>query len=169
MNDMTDTSALDALPPDEARATFLRCCGSRRWTDAMTTRRPFASAAELFTTADEVWDGLDRADWLEAFAAHPRIGDVEGLRKKFASTAAWCAGEQAGVAGADGQTLRELADANRDYEARFGYIFIVCATGKSAAEMLALLRSRLPNDPETELRVAAAEQAKITRLRLEKL
>jgi 2-oxo-4-hydroxy-4-carboxy-5-ureidoimidazoline decarboxylase len=161
-------SVLNALPADEARAALLRCCGSRRWADALTARRPFASAEELFAAAEEVWNGLGRDDWLEAFAAHPRIGDVETLRKKFATTAAWCAGEQAGVAGAAEETLQALAEGNRRYEDRFGHIFIVCATGKSAAEMLALLRERLGNDPAEELRVAAAEQAKITRLRLEK-
>src|SRR5262249_6059007 len=166
---MADVSALNALPPAEARAAFLRCCGSTPWADAMTARRPFASADGLFATAAEVWAGLGRADWLEAFAAHPRIGDLDSLRQKFAATAAWCAGEQAGVAGADEAVLQGLADGNRRYEERFGYIFIVCATGKSAAELLALLTARLADDPATELRVAAAEQAKITRLRLEKL
>jgi 2-oxo-4-hydroxy-4-carboxy-5-ureidoimidazoline decarboxylase len=164
-----NVDALNALPPDDARATLLRCCGSRRWADAMLAHRPFASSDDLLRAADEVWAGLDRADWLEAFAAHPRIGDLEGLKKKFAATAAWSAGEQAGVAGADEEVLRELAAGNRQYEERFGHIFIVCATGKTAAEMLHLLRDRMPNSPEEELRVAAAEQAKITRLRLEKL
>jgi 2-oxo-4-hydroxy-4-carboxy-5-ureidoimidazoline decarboxylase len=166
---MPDIAALNALPSDDARAAFLRCCGSRLWADAMTVRRPFASAEELFAAASDIESSLDRADWLEAFAAHPRIGDIDALRKKFASTAAWCAGEQAGVADANEAVIRGLAEGNSDYEARFGYIFIVCATGKSAAEMLAILQSRLPNDPDTELRIAAAEQAKITRLRLEKL
>ena len=166
---MDDVAALNAMPPADALAAFLRCCGSRRWTDAMTARRPFASADDLYTAADEVWAGLGRDDWLEAFAAHPRIGDLDALRKKFAPTAAWCAGEQSGVADAGDTVLRELAAGNRDYEAKFGYIFIVCATGKSAAEMLAILKVRLPNDPAAELRVAAAEQSKITRLRLEKL
>src|SRR5262249_5689370 len=108
-------------------------------------------------------------DWLEAFAAHPRIGAVESLRKKFATTAAWAAGEQAGVAGAPETVLQALADGNRRYEGRFGHIFIVCATGKNAARTLARLEQRLANAPGEELRVAAAEQAKITRLRLEKL
>jgi 2-oxo-4-hydroxy-4-carboxy-5-ureidoimidazoline decarboxylase len=135
----------------------------------MTARRPFESADALFAAAEDVWAGLGRDDWLEAFAAHPRIGDIDGLRKKFATTADWSAGEQAGVAGAAEQVLRDLAAGNADYEARFGHTFIVCATGKTAAEMLALLRARLANDPAAELRVAAAEQAKITRLRLEKL
>jgi 2-oxo-4-hydroxy-4-carboxy-5-ureidoimidazoline decarboxylase len=166
---MSPINALNALTPAEARAALLRCCGSRRWADAMTARRPFASADGLFAAADEVWSGLGRDDWLEAFAAHPRIGDVEALRKKFASTAAWCAGEQSGVAGAAEEVLRALAEGNRRYEDRFGYIFIVCATGKTADEMLRLLCERLPNDPVWEWKVAAAEQAKITRLRLEKL
>jgi 2-oxo-4-hydroxy-4-carboxy-5-ureidoimidazoline decarboxylase len=161
--------ALNALPSADARAALLRCCGARRWADGMLARRPFASMADLLAAADEIWAGLDRADWLEAFAAHPRIGDMDSLKKKFAATAAWSAGEQAGVAGAAEAVLRDLADGNRRYEERFGHIFIVCATGKTAAEMLHLLRERLPNAPDVELRIAAAEQAKITRLRLEKL
>ena len=162
-------AAFNALCDADTRAALLRCCGSRRWADAMLARRPFASMADLLAAADAVWAGLDRADWLEAFAAHPRIGDLGGLRKKFAATAHWSAGEQAGVAGAAEAVLRDLADGNRRYEERFGHIFIVCATGKTAAEMLRLLRARLPNEPAAELAVAAAEQAKITRLRLEKL
>ncbi len=112
---------------------------------------------------------LAPADWLEAFAAHPKIGDRDALRAKFAATAAWSAIEQAGVDGAPEEVLDALADANDRYHERFGYIFIVCATGKTAEEMLALIRERLSNDPEVELRTAAAEQAKIARIRLEKL
>lgn len=164
-----DLAALNTLTTDDARAAFLRCCGSTRWADAMIARRPFVSAEALHTASDEIWAKLERNDYLEAFAAHPRIGDVDSLRKKFATTAAWCAGEQAGVREADEAVIRDLAEGNRQYEERFGYIFIVCATGKSAAEMLALLQSRLTNEPDAELRIAAAEQAKITRLRLEKL
>ena len=135
----------------------------------MLAQRPFDSATVLFNSADEIWAKLDRADWLEAFAAHPRIGDLQSLREKFASTADLCRGEQAGAMHADEGKLRELAEGNAAYEAKFGYTFIVCATGKSAAEMLAILRQRLGNDAETEVMVAATEQAKITRLRLEKL
>jgi allantoinase len=160
---------LNGLAPEEARAELLRCCGARRWADRMADRRPFASEADLLEAADAVWAGLDRSDRLEAFAAHPRIGGLDALRARFASTAAWTEGEQAGVAGAPEATLRALAEGNRDYEARFGYLFIVCATGKTAVEMLGLLRSRLGNDPETELAIAAAEQAAITRVRLRKL
>jgi 2-oxo-4-hydroxy-4-carboxy-5-ureidoimidazoline decarboxylase len=164
-----NVAALNALPPDAARAVFLRCCGSGRWADAMTARRPFASADDVVRAASEVEADLTRDDWLEAFAAHPRIGDLDSLRKKFATTADWAGGEQAGVAAADESVLRALADGNRAYDVKFGHIFIVCATGKSAAEMLANLRERLNNDSDAELRIAAAEQAKITRLRLEKL
>jgi allantoinase len=160
---------LNALGEAEARGELLRCCGSKRWAEQMAARRPFTSIDDLLATADAVWDGLDRADRLEAFAAHPKIGDLNALRAKFASAASWAAGEQAGVAGAPEATLRALADGNRDYEARFGHIFIVFATGKTADEMLGLLRARLGNDPETELAIASAEQAKITRLRLRKL
>jgi 2-oxo-4-hydroxy-4-carboxy-5-ureidoimidazoline decarboxylase len=161
--------ALNAMPPGAARAALLRCCGSTHWAAAMTARRPFVSVDDVYRAADEIGAGLDRADWLEAFAAHPRIGDLNSLRNKFASTADWAGAEQAGAAGAGDDVIGALAEGNRVYEARFGYIFIVCATGKTAAEMLAILRRRLNNDPDTELAVAAAEQAKITRLRLEKL
>jgi allantoinase len=157
---------LNMLAPDEAAVELLRCCGSRRWAERMSTLRPFASEEALFQAADEVWSMLDRDDRLEAFAAHPRIGDLDALRARFASTARWAAGEQAGVAGAPEPVLQALAQGNRDYEARFGYLFIVCATGKTADEMLGLLRGRLGNDPDAELAVASAEQAKITRIRL---
>jgi 2-oxo-4-hydroxy-4-carboxy-5-ureidoimidazoline decarboxylase len=135
----------------------------------MTARRPFRHEADLFGAADQIWRGLTRADWLEAFASHPKIGDLDSLRTKFATTGAWAAGEQAGVAGAAEAVLQSLADGNAAYEAKFGYIFIVCASGKTAEEMLALLRQRLVNDPDEELRIAAAEQMKITCSRLAKL
>ena len=136
----------------------------------MLARRPFASQALLLTAAEDCWWQLERADFLQAFSHHPRIGeDRAELARRFAPTAQLSAGEQAEVAQADASTLDALRDANRAYHARFGYIFIVCATGKSAAEMLAALHARLPNDPDSELRVAAAEQAKITALRLSRL
>jgi 2-oxo-4-hydroxy-4-carboxy-5-ureidoimidazoline decarboxylase len=119
--------------------------------------------------ARDVWSALSREDWLEAFAHHPRIGDVDALRQRFPATHDLSTREQSGMSGAPEAVLAALADANRAYEEKFGYIFIVCATGKSADEMLALLEARLPNDEATELRIAAAEQAKITELRLERL
>jgi 2-oxo-4-hydroxy-4-carboxy-5-ureidoimidazoline decarboxylase len=160
---------INAWDDDEAIAAFRRCCGSTRWAEQMSRRRPFDSEAALFEAAGRVWWALDPADWLEAFAAHPRIGDRDALRARFAATAAWSAREQAGVDGAPEEVLAALAAANDRYHERFGYIFIVCATGKTAEEMLALIRERLANDPEVEIQTAAAEQARITRIRLEKI
>lgn len=152
---------LNELPVDEARAALFRCCGSRRWVAEMLARRPWPSTPALFGDAGAVWAALGRDDILEAFAQHPRIGGSGGD--------ATSRREQAGAAQADDATARALREANDRYFDRFGYIFIVCATGKTAAEMLALLQRRLNNDPTRELAVAAAEQARITRLRLEKL
>jgi 2-oxo-4-hydroxy-4-carboxy-5-ureidoimidazoline decarboxylase len=135
----------------------------------MAACRPFGCEQDLFNAAERIWHGLDRDDWLQAFAAHPKIGDQKAVRLKFANTGDWSAAEQAGMAGAADAVLLALEQANRAYEAKFGHIFIVCATGKTAREMLALLQQRLKNDPEKELLIAAAEQAKITRLRLQKL
>ncbi len=166
----TGLARLNELGGHEATAALLRCCGSARWTRAMAARRPYASRAALFGFAEQSWWRLGDKDWLEAFAHHPEIGaDVDKLREKFAATAGWSAGEQSGVAAASEATLQALAQGNRDYRARFGHVFLVCASGKSADQMLALLREREGNPPENELRIAAGEQAKITRLRLEKL
>jgi 2-oxo-4-hydroxy-4-carboxy-5-ureidoimidazoline decarboxylase len=161
---------LDAMDEATARAALTRCCGAQRWVEGMLARRPFGDDEAVLRAADEVWATMEREDILEAFAHHPRIGaNLDELRKRFASTSTWSSSEQAGVQAASEETLSALRDGNVAYEARFGHIFIVCATGKSAAEMLALLRERMPNDPAHELRVAAAEQAKITRIRLNKL
>jgi len=179
---------LNELPVDEARAALFRCCGSRRWVAEMLARRPWPSAATLYADAGAVWAAMGRDDILEAFAQHPRIGGAEGAWTELGcaqrspsregagtlsgfpqSIDAWSRAEQSGTADADAETKRALREANDRYFARFGYIFIVCATGKSAAEMLALVQQRLHNDPTRELAIAAAEQARITRLRLEKL
>ncbi len=152
-----------------AREAFLRCCGSRRWAEQMVAGRPFASETLLRETAQQLWRALPGTDWLEAFAAHPRIGDLESIKKKYAATADLASSEQSSVAGASVATFTALAELNGQYEVRFGYIFIVCARGKSAEEMLALLQQRLHNDPGDEIRIAALEQEKITLLRLEQL
>jgi OHCU decarboxylase len=135
----------------------------------MEGRRPFASEEELLCVADEVWGSLSERDWREAFAAHPRIGSRHDVGELSPEARAWAEREQAGAAAASRATREALADANAAYERRFGYLFIVCATGKTADEMLSLCRARLDGSPEHELRVAADEQRKITRLRLEKL
>ena len=161
--------AFNALPRADAIADLIKCCGAHRWAEQVADRRPFASADALLRAADEIWAKMERADILEAFTHHPKIGDVDSLRKKFASTAARAAGEQSGVNSAGEEIIRALAAGNQAYEARFGYIFIVCATGKSAGEMLAILNGRLRNEPAHELAVAAGEQQKITVIRLNKL
>jgi 2-oxo-4-hydroxy-4-carboxy-5-ureidoimidazoline decarboxylase len=163
---------LNALDADAAASAFLRCCGSSRWARQMSAARPFADATAMAEAADRIGSALEAADWLEAFAAHPKIGAGRAGGAGEAGRAGredWSEQEQAGVALAADATLRRLADANRDYEARFGYIFIVCATGKTAAEMLALLDHRLRHDAGDELAIAAEEQRKITRIRLMKL
>lgn len=157
-------AVLNGFPADEARAALFRCCGSASWVAGMIARRPWASEPALYADAEATWAGLGRDDVLEAFAQHPRIGARAGQTDD-----AWARQEQARVDDADGETRRALVEANERYLDRFGYIFIVCATGKSAAEMLALLQQRLGNDPERELAIAAGEQARITRLRLEKI
>lgn len=160
---------LNALPPDRAEAELMKCCGCARWARDVCAQRPFADADALFASSDAAWRRMGRAEWLEAFGHHPRIGGADALREKFAATRRWSQGEQSKVAEASERTIQALAQGNADYEKKFGHIFIVCASGKSAEEMLALLRARLANDPAQEIVVAAAEQGKITRLRLEKL
>lgn len=162
-------TALNEADPEAAQATLLTCCGSPRWAAQMAARRPYENAAALLRQADQVWWALDEAERLTAFAAHPRIGERKAAHDTGAQAAAWSAGEQAGVARADADLRERLAAANVAYFERFGFSFIVCATGKTAAEMLALLESRLARSRADELRTAAEEQAKISRLRLTKL
>jgi 2-oxo-4-hydroxy-4-carboxy-5-ureidoimidazoline decarboxylase len=152
---------LNRLAPAAAEAELLRCCGSRRWVRLMIGERPFASSDVLAAAAERIWWSLSAADWLEAFAAHPRIGErVE---------AGWARDEQAGAASATEELRRRLERQNREYEQRFGYTFLVFATGKDAREMLAILETRLRNAPHDELQIAAVQQRKITGLRLVKL
>ena len=150
-------------------AALARCCGASAWVSGMLAQRPFGDRAAVHAAADAAFAPLARADLLAAFSHHPRIGDIAGLRERFASTARWASGEQSGASAADEITLRRLAKGNVDYEARHGHLFIVCATGLTAGEMLGRLEARLMNDPDLEMRTAAAEQLKITHLRLDKL
>ena len=164
------TSHLNQLSESECMAALNKCCGSSAWAKIMTASRPFADRLSLNAAADHHWWSLTRKDWLEAFSHHPEIGaDKEKLRAKFARTKDWSEGEQAGVDAASEETLEALAAGNVEYKNKFGYVFLICATGKSAAEMLACLNSRFANDAENELRKAAAEQTKITQIRLNKL
>jgi OHCU decarboxylase len=162
-------SRLNRLTRREAETEFLKCCGSTKWARALAQARPFTSQAELLVKSDQVSDGLTSEDWLEAFRAHPRIGEQKSAKAQTEQEQRWSAQEQSAMQAASADTAAQLASRNREYEARFGFIFIVCATGKSPGEMLAILDRRIHNDPQTELQVAAAEQRKITRLRLEKL
>ncbi|GJP54814.1 hypothetical protein CLOM_g13852 [Closterium sp. NIES-68] len=161
---------LNALPAAEANEAFIRCCGSKRFASSLAALRPFGSFENLQTAASDVWwNQVDIAGWLEAFSAHPRIGDVASLKRKF-STQQWSQGEQAAaMQSSDDAFFQEMAECNQRYERRFGHIFIICAQGKPAAEILAALKERMGNQPIYELQIAAKEQEKITQLRLEKL
>lgn len=160
---------LNTLSEEEACQAFLQCCTASRWVDRMVANRPYSGIDGCQKIAREHWADMQEADYLEAFEGHPKIGDVNSLRAKYAHTKALASNEQAAVNDADETVITALAEGNTQYEARYGFIFIVCATGKSAAEMLALLQARLDNSRREELRIAAAEQAKITAIRINKL
>lgn len=160
---------LNSLRSGEAESELLKCCGSRKWAERITAERPFESVDELLAKADRVWWSLEPRDWLEAFHSHPKIGEKKAAAAVAVEAQGWSDDEQAGVRDSTAETTAALAKLNRAYEEKFGYIFIVCASGKSSAEMLAILRARLENPASEELRNAAAEQAKITHLRIRKL
>jgi OHCU decarboxylase len=160
---------LNSMPSAEARHELHKCCGSTNWTKHMSERRPFTTGDELLKDAEEIWWSLAPDDWLEAFRSHPKIGETKAPQHLSAEAQKWSADEQSGAATVTPDTLRALAKLNQEYQQRFGYIYIVCATGKSSEEMLANLKDRMDNAAEDELRIAAAEQAKITKLRLQKL
>lgn len=159
----------DHLDTAQKRTLLLQCCGSVAWVDKMIAALPAEDLIDLLEIAEDTWYACDKQEWLEAFTHHPKIGDLKTLKEKFSSTANWAEGEQASVKQASDQTLQELVEGNRQYEEKFGYIFIIFATGKSADDMLANLKDRLQNDPEEELKIAMEEQIRITKLRLEKL
>ncbi len=158
------------LPKTKAMAELEKCCGAGKWCRLMMKDFPFPSKRKLLSLAKRNWfERCKEKDYLEAFEHHPKIGDVRSLKKKFASTSKWAGQEQASVQEANDQVIKALAKGNKAYEKKFGYIFIVCATGKTAEEMLALLEARLNNEPEEELKIAMGEQHKITLIRIEKL
>jgi 2-oxo-4-hydroxy-4-carboxy-5-ureidoimidazoline decarboxylase len=157
---------VDLAARDEARRVLSTCCGSSAWVERMLRRRPFGSTVALLAGAREAWTDLTHTDWLEAFSHHPKIGDRASRARRFPGTAHLSSREQSGVDAAAAGVLDALATGNRAYEDKFGYIFIVCATGRSATDMLEMLGVRLGNDPAEEIRIAAGEQAKITELRL---
>ena len=169
MEAVHDLDWLNALSSEAAREELLKCCGATRWTTAVEQGRPYASLEQLLTRGSEVWWSLDRSDWLEAFRSHPKIGEKKAVTAQTQQEQSWSSQEQSATHSASTDTVARLARGNQDYEAKFGFIFIVCASGKSSDEMFAILNDRLSNDAEAELKAAAQEQQKITRLRLEKL
>ncbi len=159
----------DHLSSDTKSELLQNCCGSATWANEMLTVFPVNDLIDLFEYADEKWNECKSGDWLEAFTHHPAIGDVNSMKEKFYATADWAQVEQSGVSDASQELLNALAEGNKKYHEKFGYIFIVYATGKPAKEMLTLLEERLKNNPEDEIKIAAAEQIRITKNRLEKL
>jgi OHCU decarboxylase len=166
---MIDVAELDAMPRARAAELLRACCGSKAWVSGTLDRRPFRSRDTLLRVADEIWNALDAFEWLEAFSHHPRIGESRSAAPQDERAQGWSADEQAGVRDVSPAVRAGLARANAAYVKHFGYICIICATGKGAEELLTITEARLGNDPATELGVAAEEQRKITRLRLEKL
>lgn len=160
-------SAWNQAEESSATEAMLACCAARRWAQAIVALRPYSSVESLSLTADEVWSTMEEPDWLEAFAAHPRIGERK-VADVATAASEWSQREQSSTATAPQQVLADLAARNREYEERFGFTYIVCATGKSAEEMLAILERRLNNDRGTELREAAEQQRQITQIRLGK-
>lgn len=159
-------SEWNRLPARQAEDQLLQCCGSQQWARSLIAIRPFGRAEDLYELARSVWRALPEGDQLEAYAAHPRIGEkVEGPEQ----SRQWSRREQSGVASADTAVREALARGNRRYQERFGFIYLVCASGRDAGELLSLLQKRLGNTREEELRIAAREQEKITRLRLERM
>lgn len=156
------------LPSREAAEEILSCGGSAAWARELAARRPLESESSLIAASDEVWGRLRTQDWMEAFSKHPRIGEGKAPQAASAQSAAWSAHEQQNVAASGEAVQVALAEANQEYERRFGRVLIVCATGKTGPEMLQILRRRLRNDDASELREAAEEQRKITNLRLKK-
>jgi 2-oxo-4-hydroxy-4-carboxy-5-ureidoimidazoline decarboxylase len=160
---------IDRADEPEAAAWLLTCCGSPHWCDRMLARRPFRARDTLLQIAREEWFGLSPRDWKVAFSQHPRLGDRDALRARFPATGALSEEEQSGLATASDEEIDALAAGNREYQAKFGYLFIACASGLSAASLLAMLHDRLGHEAGEELMIAVEEQAKITAQRLERL
>ncbi len=164
-----DIQVFNQLPRNDAQSELIKCCSSLSWVEKMVKGRPYNDFLDLIEASEKIWFSLNKGDWLEAFSGHPKIGDVSSLKKKFAETKIWANNEQAGMNNATNEIIKELAHYNEIYEQKFGFIFIVCATGKSAQEMLNLIKLRYENTPDEEIKIAVIEQSKITKLRLEKL
>lgn len=160
---------LNVLPAEELREELFRCSGSMIWSEKVIERRPFKDEGHLRHVAVGAWYNLPPEEWKNAFLHHPKIGDIEALRTKFATTSEWSSKEQSGVQNAPERLLEALRKGNEEYEQKFGYIFIICAAGKSAEEMLSSLQNRLKNKAEPELFFSTNEHLRITLLRMEKI
>ncbi|MFT5209929.1 MAG: 2-oxo-4-hydroxy-4-carboxy-5-ureidoimidazoline decarboxylase [Flavobacterium sp.] len=160
---------INEMSVTDQRATLLKCCSAKAWVDLMLVNAPFYDKSSLLECADKCWKGLKETDYLEAFTGHPKIGDLDSLRGKYSNTATFASREQSGAAGADEDVLKMLAVGNKSYEKKFGFIFIVCASGKSAEDMLSQLQSRMVNDRETELTNAVEQQRQIFNIRIKRL
>ena len=161
--------SLNSLTISDANEQFETCCGAANWVEKMNQNRPFQNKDDLYQKAESIWYSLSSKDWLEAFTHHPKIGNIDSLRKKFHNTKSISEDEQSGINDAAESTLKDLAESNQLYKDKFGFIFIICAKGKSTSEMLALIKTRINNNANAEMLNAAEEQNKITQLRLEKL
>lgn len=159
----------DHLDIDKKKELLFNCCGSDAWVNEMLTIFPVNDLVDLLEYAEEKWYDCNPAEWLEAFENYPKIGDIHLVKERYSKTSNYIESEQAGVMNTSDEILDELMKLNEEYEDTFGYIFIVFATGKSAEEMLEILKDRLKNDPRDEIMIAAAEQDRITKLRLKKL
>ncbi|WP_298900495.1 2-oxo-4-hydroxy-4-carboxy-5-ureidoimidazoline decarboxylase [uncultured Psychroserpens sp.] len=167
---MITLNQLNSLSDQEAFSKLEQCCVSKTWVNKMLQSRPFSSENELIETAASIWyNHCSIDDFKEAFTGHPKIGNIDSLKEKFAHTSAWAGNEQSKVSEASLDVIEALAKANEDYENKYGYIFIVSASGKSAEEMLAIINARLDHKPDDEIYVAMNEQHKITAIRLAKL
>jgi len=162
-------SSLNELKSEAAHLAFMQCCTANAWVERMVEGMPFSSVENLVTQADINWQGLTEADYLQAFEGHPKIGDVSSLREKYRATEKIAAGEQSGVNTATETTLNALKQLNDDYQEKYGFIFIVCATGKTALQMLEILSQRIVNERSDEIINAAEEQRKILQIRIEKM
>lgn len=164
-----ELQALNNMARSEVVGELMKACGSVNWAAQLADERPFHDIDSLLSASDRIWMALDRADWLEAFSHHPKIGERRPAQRVSEEARRWSEEEQSGVSSSPEETLLELINANDEYERKFGFIFIVCATGKTTTQMLGLLKARLKNHPDEELRIAAEEQRRITNLRLKKL
>ena len=162
-------ASLNELNPEAAHLAFMQCCTANVWVERMVKNMPFSSIETLVSQADINWQGLTEDDYLQAFEGHPKIGDVSSLREKYRATEKIAAGEQSGVNTATEITLSQLKQLNDDYQEKFGFIFIICATGKSASQMLEILTKRIVNERSDEIINAAEEQRKILQIRIEKM